>query len=323
MPSFLIYSSVEMLPRFLWKQDFDVSQRKRARLLHEDAGHTLLEQSTVGRPDPSATGVSPPEIQPLPLVNEDNQDEQSHGHNEMLQSKRGQSDVLDVEGHPSLLDSSHAMRDNLSRPASASASASSHINAAMPSNSVDVAAVLASAAAVTAREAHQGDPVTVLLAASFGQPSTPFHNSLEHTHSHLHSQLQSHGEIQHQNDAQLHGSHHVNERVADHLGEGPDTAINGSTIGGISSGIVLSSVMAEAAEHGDFLLPALHQFIGNDPDTLQRVRHPSFQAGLTLMLQGSKHQPDCPAAGAGTYNHTRDCTCVRRSPRPGVHQFKS
>ena len=87
------------------------------------------------------------------------------------------------------------------------------------------------------------------------------------------------------------------------------------------SEISLSSIMPPAStpiEQGDLLVPSLHPFIAGEADMLARIRTPSFQAGLMLMLEGSRHLLDCPAAGSGQYNNSRDCTCLKRSSRPGI-----
>eukprot|EP00047_Mylnosiga_fluctuans_P017511 m.61958 g.61958 ORF g.61958 m.61958 type:complete len:436 (+) comp7114_c0_seq1:187-1494(+) len=69
----------------------------------------------------------------------------------------------------------------------------------------------------------------------------------------------------------------------------------------------------------DVIMPALFDFIGNDPDMMSRIRHPSFQAGLRLIMQGRKHNGDCPVAAGGEYNHPRECVCLKRAPpRPGM-----
>ena len=67
----------------------------------------------------------------------------------------------------------------------------------------------------------------------------------------------------------------------------------------------------------EILVPALQSVPVTDPELLARIRHPSFQSGLAIMLQGDRHLPNCPGADAGPYNHTRDCTCLKRSIRPG------
>ena len=68
----------------------------------------------------------------------------------------------------------------------------------------------------------------------------------------------------------------------------------------------------------EILVPALQAVPVQDPELLARIRHPSFQAGLAIMLQGDRPHPECPVgAEAGPYNHTRDCTCLKRSLRPG------
>jgi hypothetical protein len=66
------------------------------------------------------------------------------------------------------------------------------------------------------------------------------------------------------------------------------------------------------------ILPELWSIFGADPEADARVRHPSFQAGLHLVEQGSKHMPNCPTASAGKYDHSSDCTCLKRPSRPGL-----